>query len=74
MKTIASRSVGVMLLSTGEGKSKVMCPALGFQGKKDLDLLEQVQQRAIKMITGDKHLLYEKKLRPDTVYPGEEKA
>ena len=41
MKTIA-RSVRMILPSTGEGRSGVLCAALGFQGKKDWDLLEQV--------------------------------
>lgn len=64
----------MILPSTGEGRSGVLCAALGFQGKKDWDLLEQVQQRAMKMITEGKHLLYEEKLRPGSDQPGEEKA
>ena len=37
--------------------------AWGLQYKKDAELLEQVQRRAIKMIRGLEHLSYEKRLR-----------
>ena len=37
--------------------------AWGPQDKKDLDLLEQVQMKAIKMIRGLEHLSYEDRLK-----------
>ena len=38
-------------------------PLWGPQHKKDMDLLEQVQRRAMKMVRGLEHLSYEDKLR-----------
>ena len=44
------------------------------QYRKDMDLLEQIQRRATKMIRGMEHLSYEDRLRVWVVQPGEEKA
>ncbi|PKU44947.1 hypothetical protein llap_4760 [Limosa lapponica baueri] len=46
----------------------------GPQHKKDMDLLEQIQRRAVKMISGLEHLCYEDRLRVGVAQPGEEKA
>ncbi|KAK4826539.1 hypothetical protein QYF61_010059 [Mycteria americana] len=47
----------------------------GPQHKKDMDLLERVQRRAMKMIRELEHLSYEDRLeRVGVVQPGEEKA
>lgn len=40
-----------------------LCPVLGSQQRTDMDALEQVQQRAIKMIKGLEHLTYKERLR-----------
>jgi len=42
------------------------------QHKKDMELLEQLQRRAVKMIR--RHLPYEDRLRARAVQPGEKKA
>lgn len=40
------------LHSTGEATSEVLCPVLGT---RDMDTLDRVQQRAMKMIKGLEH-------------------
>ena len=39
------------------------CLSSGAPNRKDMDLLEQVQRRAMKMIRGLEHLSYEDRLR-----------
>lgn len=39
----------------GEAPPVVLCPILGPQHKRDVDLLEQVQRRVTKMIRGLEH-------------------
>lgn len=51
-----------LLLSPSEVKSGVLCAVLGSPGR-DMELLEGVQQRAVKMIRGWEHLTYEARLR-----------
>ena len=57
------REVTVALCSPYKAPSGVLCPCLGLQHKKDAELLNRVQKRAIKMISGLKHLSYEEWLR-----------
>ena len=51
------------LLSSCEAPSGVLCPGLGSQHRKDVELLEWVQRRTTKMIRGLEHLSCEEGLR-----------
>jgi len=72
-RSVASRSrEGILpLYSTLQSCIRLWSP----QHRKDMDLLEQVQRRATKMIRGLEHLCCEERLeRVRAVQPGEEKA
>lgn len=52
-----------LLLYSPETQPEVLCSALGPQHKEDMDLLEQVKKRAMKMMRGLKRLSYEGRRR-----------
>ncbi|KFP46011.1 hypothetical protein N323_11541, partial [Cathartes aura] len=65
-RSVASRSrEGILPLYSTILRSHLQCcvKLWGPQHKKDMDLLEQVQRRATKMIRGLEHLSYEDRLR-----------
>jgi len=51
------------LLSTGEATAGVLCSARGSGYEKDMDILEQAQQRATKRIKALEQIACEERLR-----------
>lgn len=52
--------------------SGMLCPVPGSQFKKDRELLEGVQRKAIRIIRVVEHFHYEESERPETVQPGKD--
>ncbi|KAK4806617.1 hypothetical protein QYF61_013872 [Mycteria americana] len=59
----ANHILGCIKRSVTSGSREVILPLYSALHKKDMDLLERVQRRAMKMIRGLEHLSYEDSLR-----------
>jgi len=62
-RTVTNRSRKVILPLYSTPDLEYCIPLWSPQYKKDMDLLEQVQRRATKMIRGMEHLSYGERLR-----------
>ncbi|KAJ7405351.1 hypothetical protein WISP_140073 [Willisornis vidua] len=68
--SVASRTRGVIIpcTDTGEATPQILCPVLGLHDRKDIEVLERVQKRAVELGKGLEHKSDEEHLRELRVF------